>query len=72
MTALKKTLLRPAFVTNEGGAVTVDWIVLTAGLVALGLGAAFYITSSVPQLADRTSDFMRDYDLETPITRDDG
>ena len=28
------------FVTNDSGAVTVDWVVLTAGLVGLGLWSA--------------------------------
>lgn len=51
------------FAQSEDGAVTVDWIVLTAALVLLGLGAAVYVNSAVPELADRTADFMSDMDV---------
>jgi hypothetical protein len=59
-----------AFVRDDDGAITVDWIVLTAALVALGIGAAFYISSSVPIVADRTSDYMSNFDLDAPLSRD--
>ncbi len=49
------------FLRCEEGAVTVDWIVLTAALVALGMGAAFYVGASVPEVANRVSDYMTDY-----------
>ncbi|PID37460.1 MAG: hypothetical protein CR993_00155 [Rhodobacterales bacterium] len=46
------------FVSDEGGAVTVDWIVLTAVIVFLGVAVGFTATSSVPELADKLNEFM--------------
>lgn len=48
------------FRSGEDGAVTVDWVVLTAALVMLGIGAAFYISSSVPEIANKISTYMDD------------
>lgn len=42
----------------QDGAVTVDWIVLTAALVMMGIGAAFYIASSVPKVAENVKNYM--------------
>lgn len=39
------------FLKDEDGAVTVDWVVLTAAVVALGIGAISAISSSVDTLA---------------------
>jgi hypothetical protein len=41
------------FIRSEDGAVTIDWIVLTAGMVFLGAAAGFFATSEVPALAGR-------------------
>lgn len=46
------------FIRDESGAVTVDWVVLTAAITMLGVGASFYITSSVPKLANSLSNYM--------------
>ena len=35
------------FLKNDGGAVTVDWVVLTAGLVGLGLATMSVVSSGV-------------------------
>lgn len=51
------------FFKREEGAITVDWIVLTASLVFMGMAAAFYVSSSVPVVADKTADYMRDYEI---------
>ena len=51
------------FINTENGAITVDWIVLTATLVALGMAAVFYATSSVPDVADNTADYMKNYQV---------
>lgn len=51
------------FLKRQDGAITVDWIVLTASLVFMGIAAAFYVSSSVPVIADKTSDYMRDYEI---------
>lgn len=39
---------------NEHGAVTVDWVVLTAGLVALGITAMLAIGSETTTVATAT------------------
>ena len=51
------------FFGREDGAATVDWVVLTGAIALLGLSAAFYLSSSVPQLADDVSTYMSDYDV---------
>ncbi|RYH01135.1 hypothetical protein EU805_15250 [Salipiger sp. IMCC34102] len=35
------------FLTDEDGAVTVDWVVLTAGIVVLGLAVGTSLSSSI-------------------------
>ena len=45
-------------VDDETGAVTVDWVVLTATIVMLGVAAAWYVTSSVPVVANALSSYM--------------
>jgi len=52
------------FLRTEAGAVTVDWIVLTAIILFLGLATGFYLRSSVPQVAERMGDHLED----TPVT----
>ncbi|MBV7410561.1 hypothetical protein [Maritimibacter sp. DP1N21-5] len=44
-----------AFARDESGAVTVDWVVLTAAIIFMGIAAGFTVTSSVPSLADKAS-----------------
>ena len=51
------------FVKSEDGAITVDWVVLTATIIALGMAAMFFALSNVPGVADRTRDYMVDYDV---------
>ncbi|MEM9343936.1 MAG: hypothetical protein AAGA87_12905 [Pseudomonadota bacterium] len=43
------------FKNDEDGAVTVDWVVLTAAVVALGLAVLLAITNASTSLADRIS-----------------
>ncbi|WP_308915648.1 hypothetical protein [Jannaschia sp. LMIT008] len=40
------------FLSDESGAVTVDWVVLTAALVGLGLAAMGVVRSGVANLSD--------------------
>jgi len=47
-----------SFRADESGAVTVDWIVLTAAAVFMGMGAAFFIAAGVPDVADGISNYM--------------
>jgi Flp pilus assembly pilin Flp len=41
-----------AFLKDEAGAVTVDWVVLTAAVVTLGLVVFNFIAPAVSQLAE--------------------
>lgn len=50
------------FGRGQDGAITVDWIVLTAAAVFLGLGSAFVIAASVPQVAEGISGYMETLD----------
>jgi len=44
------------FLKDEDGAVTVDWVVLTAAVVALAIGAISAISGSVDDLATDIKD----------------
>ena len=44
------------FLSNESGAVTVDWVVLTAGLVGLGLATLTVVSSGVEDLSNDVDD----------------
>ena len=43
------------FFESDDGAVTVDWVVLTAGLAALGLATMAVVSGGVGDLSDETS-----------------
>lgn len=43
---------------QEDGAITVDWIVLTASIAMLGLAVGFTVSSSVPELASDISTYV--------------
>jgi Flp pilus assembly pilin Flp len=45
-----------AFLNDETGAVTVDWVVLTAAVVGLGLLILAFIEPAVSQLASDIAD----------------
>ena len=42
-----------SFVSNESGAVTVDWVVLTAAIVGLGLAAVTAVRSGTSALGNQ-------------------
>ena len=44
------------FANDEAGAVTVDWVVLTAGIVVLGVVVMQTISTSVTDLAGEIAD----------------
>lgn len=58
---MRQTLL--GLLRDENGAVTVDWVVLTAAVVALGIFAAAVITSGATNLSDSIWAFMDTLDL---------
>ena len=44
------------FASDDAGNATVDWLVLTAGLVFLGVAVAISIGTSAESVADSTTD----------------
>ncbi|MFC6636489.1 hypothetical protein GV827_10365 [Sulfitobacter sp. JBTF-M27] len=50
-----------AFCKDTSGAVTVDWIVLTAAVVALAAVTIGVIQTGSAGLADNTGDYITDY-----------
>lgn len=46
------------FRKDEAGAVTVDWVVLTAGIVGLAVGAYAAIESNTARIAGETAGLM--------------
>ncbi|MCK8462984.1 hypothetical protein MUY35_03870 [Aliiroseovarius sp. S1339] len=42
-------------ITDEDGAVTVDWIVLTAAIVMLGMASMFIVAGNIPGLSSKVS-----------------
>lgn len=58
MTNLFKT-----FAKNETGAVTVDWVVLTAGIVGLGIGVIHSLMSSSENVASNISSQVADIEV---------
>jgi Flp pilus assembly pilin Flp len=57
MTALFKN-----FATSESGAVTVDWVVLTAAIVGLGLAVMAVVSGGVEDLSNDISSSLTDID----------
>lgn len=51
-------------IRDEDGAVTVDWIVLTAVTVMLGMAAAFTVGSNIPGLANQLSTTVENIDMD--------
>ena len=53
------------FMQDQDGAVTVDWVVLTAGIAALGLAVAITVGTQTKVLADEISTYVQKTDLMT-------
>ena len=51
------------FASNESGAVTVDWVVLTAALVGLGLAVMAVVSGGVEDLSTEISQGLIDNDV---------
>ncbi|HHL22454.1 MAG TPA: hypothetical protein ENJ52_13140 [Aliiroseovarius sp.] len=51
------------FLRCQDGAVTADWIVLTAAIVTIGVAVTFYVGSAVPTLGDNLSAAMSEYEV---------
>lgn len=49
------------FVADEAGAITIDWVVLTAAVIGLGLAVMGVIRGGVEDLSTDISDTMSEY-----------
>lgn len=52
-----------AFLRDESGAITVDWTVMTAGLVGLGLATMSLVSGGIEDLSGDTAAAMADRDI---------
>ena len=53
------------FLSDESGAVTVDWVVLTAAIVGLGIAVLTSVGNGTTTLADKVSSHMATQDVTT-------
>ena len=56
------------FLNDESGAVTVDWVVLTAAIVGLGIAVLTSVGSGTATLADNVSGALADTEVSTTAT----
>ncbi|REC58955.1 hypothetical protein DRV84_01670 [Rhodosalinus sediminis] len=59
-----------AFRNDEDGAVTVDWVVLTAAVVGLAIAAFTQINNGAESLATNASNAMGNASVASPSTGD--
>ena len=60
-----------SFVSDESGAVTVDWVVLTAAIVGLGLAVISVVSGGVEDLSGDISNALTTTDpLSDPFAND--
>lgn len=53
------------FLADDAGAVTVDWVLLTAGMVGLGLATMAVVTGGIESLSGETSDQLSGTAIQT-------
>jgi Flp pilus assembly pilin Flp len=53
------------FAADESGAVTVDWVVLTAAIVGLGIAVVVSVRGGVSDMGDRISNALGDATFNT-------
>ena len=53
------------FLKNEDGAVTVDWVVLTAAIVGLGIAVMASVGDGTTQLSDKISSNLANQQIAT-------
>ena len=57
------------FRNDEDGAVTVDWVVLTAAIVGLGIAVLSSVSSGTQSVTENISGYLGDMDVnESPFT----
>ncbi|WP_317057273.1 Flp family type IVb pilin [Roseovarius rhodophyticola] len=59
-----KNLIK-SFLKRDEGAVTVDWVVLTAAIIGLAVGAIDQVGSATDAVADSIADGLEDIDVGT-------
>jgi hypothetical protein len=62
---MKLFKLAKTFQAQEDGAVTVDWVVLTAAVVGLGAAALAMVSSSTGQLTSKVSTYLDNATIRT-------
>jgi hypothetical protein len=67
VTEIKMKLFKVArsFGDDEAGAVTVDWVVLTAAVVGLGVAALSAIRSGTQSLTSKIEDHLKSVTIST-------
>ena len=59
------------FLNDESGAVTVDWVVLTAAIVGLGIAVLASVSDGVTDLSDDVGESLEhmgeDLDIDHPL-----
>lgn len=53
-----------SFISDDDGAVTVDWVVLTAAVVSLAIFAVFEIANGSQNMGDAVGDYLTETDPE--------
>ncbi|MGP1359060.1 pilus assembly protein [Roseicyclus sp.] len=56
------------FATGESGAVTVDWVVLTAAIVGLGLAVMAVVSNGVQNLSGDINTQLQSQNIATTFT----
>ncbi len=59
------------FALEEDGAVTVDWVILCAGVISLALAAVGVITDGVDDVSGETEQKLKSNLISTSFTSDD-
>jgi Flp pilus assembly pilin Flp len=54
-----------SFAADESGAVTVDWVVLTASIVALGVMVVTMLTGNMGSVGAKTNSFLQSQTIST-------
>jgi hypothetical protein len=55
--------------SDDVGAVTIDWVMLTAGVLLLGIAAVYSIfNDGVMPLGDTTNSTLSSMDIEVPVS----
>ena len=58
-----------SFAANESGAVTVDWVVLVAGLIGLAIAAMSVITNTTRDLTAEANTKLDEVSVNTTLTK---